>query len=57
MKLFAFLFRGILLRLMSRSQEWHEEEALLHAKLLSILEGVWQLLVGSLWGDGRAKRA
>ena len=57
MKFFAFLFCGILLLLVSLSQEWHEEEALLPAKLLSILEGIWQLLVGGLWGDGRTKRA
>ena len=57
MEFFALLFCGILLLLVSLSQEWHEEEALLPAKLLSILEGIWQLLVGSLWGDFRTKRA
>ena len=57
MKFFSFLLGGILLLLVSLSQEWHEEEALLPAKLLSILEGIWQLLVGGLWGDCRAKRA
>ena len=50
MKFFALLFCGILLLLVSLSQEWHEEEALLPAKLLSILEGIWQLLVRSLCG-------
>ena len=50
MKFFSFLLGGILLLLVSLRQEWHEEEALLPAKLLSILEGIWQLLVGGLWG-------
>ena len=48
-ELFFLLISSSLPLVVSLGHEWHEEEALVSAKLLSLLQGIWQLLVGRLW--------